>query len=139
VLKDAAVRIAYNEHYDRGMFSSVQVGVRHLRPGCEAFFVLPVDHALVQPATIGRLIDAFRRQPERICHPCVNGVRGHPPLIPACLVQEILGYSGKGGLRKVLQRRGDLVLDVDVADRSALVDIDTPEDLARLKKAGRPP
>jgi CTP:molybdopterin cytidylyltransferase MocA len=138
VLKDEPVRIAQNEHYDRGMFSSVQVGVRHLPPGCEAFFVLPVDHALVQPVTIGRLIDAFRRHPGCICHPCTGGVRGHPPLVPTGLLQEIIENDGEGGLRKVLQHQDDLSLDVNVEDRNTLLDIDTPEDLARLKRSDRP-
>ena len=133
MLKSETVRIARNERYDRGMFSSVQVGVRHLTPGFEAFFILPVDHALIQPATVGRLIDAYQDQPGRICHPCAGGRRGHPPLIPARLAQEIADYGGKGGLRRLLQRHDHLALDVHVADRGTIIDIDTPADLTRLR------
>ena len=136
-LANESVRIARNELYDRGMFSSVQVGIRHLPPGCAAFFVLPVDVASVQPATVGRLIETFARHPGRVCHPCVGSRRGHPPLIPAGLAKEILEADGQGGLRRVLQRREDVALNVNVVDPGILLDINTPEDLVRLKDSIR--
>jgi molybdenum cofactor cytidylyltransferase len=127
------VRIARNEAYARGMFSSVKIGIQQLPANCEAFFVLPVDIAFVQSATIDRLIEAFRDQPGRICHPCVSNRRGHPPLIPACLAEAIAGHDGKGGLRRALKRWADLAVDVPVADRHILLDLDTPEDLLKLR------
>jgi CTP:molybdopterin cytidylyltransferase MocA len=134
-----AVCIARNDNYYQGMFSSVRTGVRRIPPRCEAFFILPVDFALIQPTTVGQLTRAFQDHPGRICHPCVDNRRGHPPLIPAGLAEEILDHDGTGGLRRVLQRRSDLALDVAVTDRFILHDIDTPEDLAQLRRMGRPP
>ena len=128
------VRIARNEAYMRGMFSSVKIGMRQLPDHCEAFFVLPVDIAFVRSSTIGRLIEAFRDQPGRICHPCVSNRRGHPPLIPACLAEAIAGHDGKGGLRRALKRWTDLAVDVPVTDRHILLDLDTPEDLLKLRR-----
>jgi CTP:molybdopterin cytidylyltransferase MocA len=125
--------LAHNEAYDRGMFSSVVVGIRQLPTHCEAFFVLPVDIAFVQSATIGRLIDAFRNHPGRIYHPCVANRRGHPPLIPARFAEAIAGHDGKGGLRQALKRWADLAVDVSVTDRHILLDLDTPEDLLKLR------
>lgn len=134
VLARNEVRIAHNEAHDQGMFSSVVVGIRQLPVHCEAFFVLPVDTAFVQPATIGRLTETFRDQPGRICYPCVANRRGHPPLIPACLAKAIAGHDGKGGLRRALKRWADLAVDVPVADRHILLDLDTPEDLLKLSR-----
>jgi CTP:molybdopterin cytidylyltransferase MocA len=128
------VRIAHNEAYDRGMFSSVVVGIQQLPVHCEAFFVLPVDVAFVQSATIGRLIEAFRNHPGRIYHPCVANRRGHPPLIPARLAEAIAGHDGKGGLRRALKRWADLAVDVPVTDRHILLDLDSPEDLLKLNR-----
>jgi CTP:molybdopterin cytidylyltransferase MocA len=136
-LAPEAVCITRNEDYNQGMFSSVRTGVSRIPPRCEAFFILPVDFALIQPATVGQLIRAFQDHPGRICHPCVDNRRGHPPLIPAGLAGEILDHDGTGGLRRVLQRRSDLALDVAVTDRLILHDIDTPEDLAQLRRMGR--
>ncbi len=128
------VRIARNEAYMRGMFSSVKIGMRQLPDHCEAFFVLPVDIAFVRSATIGRLIEAFRNHPGRICYPCVANRRGHPPLIPACLAEAIAGHDGKGGLRRALKCCADLAVDVPVEDRYILLDLDSPEDLLKLSR-----
>ena len=128
------VRIARNEAYMRGMFSSVKIGMRQLPDHCEAFFVLPVDIAFVRSATIGPLIEAFRDQPGRICHPCVSNRRGPPPLIPACLAEAIAGHDGKGGLRRALKRWTDLAVDVPVTDRHILLDLDAPADLLKLSR-----
>jgi molybdenum cofactor cytidylyltransferase len=128
------VRIARNEAYMRGMFSSVKIGMRQLPDHSEAFFVLPVDIAFVRSATIGRLIEVFRNHPGRIYHPCVANRRGHPPLIPAHLAEAIAGHDGKGGLRRALKRWADLAVDVPVADRHILLDLDMPEDLLKLKQ-----
>jgi CTP:molybdopterin cytidylyltransferase MocA len=126
------VHIARNESYARGMFSSVKVGMRHLPARCTAFFVLPTDMAFVKPATIGRLISAYRDHPGRICYPCLENRCGHPPLIPARLAHAIADHDGKGGLRRVLKRWADLALEVTVADPHILHDLDTPEDLLTL-------
>ena len=128
------VRTAHNDDYGRGMFSSVVVGIRQLPVHCEAFFVLPVDIAFVRSTTIDRLIEAFRNHPGRIYHPCVANRRGHPPLIPAHLAEAIAGHDGKGGLRRALKRWTDMAVDVPVADRHILLDLDMPEDLLKLKQ-----
>jgi CTP:molybdopterin cytidylyltransferase MocA len=49
------------------------------------------------------------------------------------LAEAIAGYDGKGGLRQVLKRWADLAVDVPVADRHILLDLDMPEDLLELK------
>ena len=131
------VRIARNESYARGMFSSVREGIRILPAQCEGFFVLPVDHAFVTPATVGRLIEVFRDHPDRICHPCIDSRRGHPPLVPARLATVIAEHDGTGGLRRVLKRWAHLALDVPVADPNIALDLDTPEDLPKLNQVNR--
>ena len=93
-----------------------------------------MDIAFVQSATIGRLIEAFWNQPGHICYPCVANRRGHPPLIPAYLAKAIAGHDGTGGLRRALKRWADLAVDVHVADRHILLDLDTPEDLLKLSR-----
>lgn len=128
------VQIARNESYDRGMFSSVVVGIRKVPAHCEAFFILPVDIAWVRSATIGHLIRVFQDNPGRICYPCVANRRGHPPLIPASLAKAIADDNGKGGLRQVLKHWENLALHVTVVDRYILHDMDTPEDLSNLSQ-----
>lgn len=131
-IKKREITIVYNPDYEKGMFSSIQAGVRRLPPGYRAFFILPVDIPLVQPATIRRLMQAAGENPGKIIYPVHNGKRGHPPLIPQELARDILEWGKGGGLKAVLRSKERLALEVPVADRYVLFDIDTPEDYAAL-------
>jgi len=128
----------HNARYELGMFSSVCVAVAGFfelsqLSGLDAFFILPVDVPLVRPATIRALIDAYDGL---ITYPCFEGERGHPPLIPASLIPQILGHDGQGGLKSLLEICPSL--DVPVWDRGILLDADTPEDFSGLvRRAGR--
>ena len=115
-----------NPNPELGMFSSVQAGVAALPAECGAFFVLPVDMALVRPATVRALAGRWRPDGDAVLHPTFLGERGHPPLIPARHVRAILDWRGGGGLRGAL---ADLPAeDAPVPDSLILKDMDTPED-----------
>jgi molybdenum cofactor cytidylyltransferase len=116
----------HNPGYEQGMYTSVRAAVTSLS-GCDAFFLLPVDIPLVRSATVSALIDAYDG---RIVYPCFTGERGHPPLIPASLIPQILGHDGQGGLKSLLEICPSL--DVPVWDRGILLDADTPEDFSAL-------
>lgn len=118
-----SVQTVHNPDYKRGMFSSVRTAAGTSETD---FFLLPVDIPLVRPATIRMLLTADKAP---AC-PCFEGERGHPVLLPARLVPELLDYSGEGGLRGFLAGRH--VEEVPVWDRGVLMDADRPEDMVRL-------
>ena len=108
---------------------SLRAGLRALPGGVEAAVVLPVDHPLVEPATIERLIDAFRRSRAPIVRPSWGGRHGHPVLFAAAVFAELLAGDLPEGARTVVRRHSIDLEDVEVSDRGVLIDIDTPEDL----------
>ncbi len=116
-----------NPHFDRGMYSSVRAALS-LLARIDGFFLMPVDIPLVRPSTVRALAAAF--DGESVLFPSFDGQRGHPPLIPARLVADILAYDGAGGLKVLLEQQPNR--DVPVWDRGILLDADTPEDFARL-------
>ncbi len=124
------LRVVVNPHSDRGMFSSVQTGVRNLPPGCRAFFVMPVDIPFIRPSTLVQLHTASLAPGTLVCRPRYQGRRGHPPLLAAVLVPELLAYDGAGGLRALLARFEKETRNVDVDDPGTLIDLDTPADIA---------
>jgi CTP:molybdopterin cytidylyltransferase MocA/HD superfamily phosphohydrolase YqeK len=133
VVENAGASAIANPQYERGMYSSVCTGVRHLSAATDAFFILPVDIPLVRTATFRRLMSAGHRNPGQILYPVFAGKRGHPPLVPAALIAEILKSPDEGGLRKVLENFGERALDVAMADENILFDLDRPEDYAAAK------
>jgi putative nucleotidyltransferase with HDIG domain len=124
---------AFNPAYRSGMFGSVITGVKALKDGYDAFFLLPVDIPLVKPATYRALIDAFDEgygAPE-VVYPAFMGERGHPPLIGREMAGPILDWNGWNGLNGLLRERARSV-EVPTADRAVLLDMDTQDDYAAL-------
>jgi CTP:molybdopterin cytidylyltransferase MocA len=136
-IKKRDITIVYNPDYEKGMFSSVQAGVRHLDSKYQAFFINPVDIPLVRPATVRKLMEAVRENPDNITYPVFLGKRGHPPLIPSALIPDILGWEKDGSLKAVLKAHEKRAMEVPVADSYILYDIDTPEDYEALMESYR--
>jgi molybdenum cofactor cytidylyltransferase len=126
------ITIVDNHDYRKGMFSSVQAGIRLLSKGHQAFFILPVDIPLVREATVKCLVDAAGKHPENIIYPVFRGKRGHPPVIPSSLISAILGWNGEEGLKGALKSLDRLALEIPVADSNILFDVDTPADYQEL-------
>lgn len=132
VLAALPVRSVYNDRYPEGMFSSIVAGVHSLTPDLEAFFLLPVDIPLVRSHTIRLLHRAFTRLKGDIVYPVFNGRRGHPPLIAAKLIPEIIAGDGTQGLRPILAKHAANACEIKVMDEGILLDADTPEDYRKL-------
>ena len=120
-----------NPDPSRGMLSSVQAGLRALPPGAEAVLLWPVDHPLVSAATVRSLVDRFRRDAPPVVVPTHEGRRGHPALFAARLVPELLAADPSRGARAVVLAHADRV-ELPVADRGVVLDIDTPGDLEAI-------
>ncbi len=126
--------VVLNEHYDRGMLSSLQEGLRALMPLKPAAVVLLlVDHPRISSTLIDALIAAFGEGRGRIIIPVHGGRRGHPVLFASELFAELLAAPQSVGARQVVRAHPELVYELPVADAGILEDIDTPEDFGRLK------
>jgi len=126
VLGRLDVREAHNRDFASGMYSSVQTGVAALDEGVEAFFLLPCDVPLAGAVTVRLLAEARSAAGDPdVCYPVHGGRRGHPPLISARLIPEILAEEPAGGLRALLGRHEALHVPTPV--RGAVMDLDTPE------------
>ena len=132
IVHECGAQAVMNKQFDRGMFSSVQEGVRALSPDSRAFFMLPVDIPLVRPQTIKDLLGSYYSGMGKIVFPAFLGKRGHPPLVDASYRNEILSHSGEGGLRAVFRKHEDQSIQIEVEDEMILFDLDTPADYEAL-------
>ena len=151
VAAGCGVATVVNHDWQRGMFSSVAVGVGSLGSDVEAFFLLPADCALVRSETIGRLARAGltqarspargqarlqaqeRRHPAPVVYPVHDGRRGHPPLIARGALPAELGKEPAGGLRGLLAACDATALEVGVDDAGVLLDMDLPSHYQRAR------
>ncbi|CCO09208.1 nucleotidyltransferase family protein [Desulforamulus hydrothermalis] len=133
VLYTLPVDAIENRDYARGMFSSVKAGVKAIKPGADAFFLLPTDIPLIQPRTLDQIVQAFQSHRAGVIYPCFDGERGHPPLISTFYIEKILSWSGEGGLRSLMRGWETESMDLEVNDQWILMDMDTPEDYHRIQ------
>ncbi|MBP1627495.1 MAG: metal dependent phosphohydrolase [Holophagaceae bacterium] len=123
------VAVAFNPDFQTGMFSSVLTGVKALGDSVEAFFLLPSDCPGVSRSTLLQLSASLAADSCSVAYPVFHGRRGHPPLISAKVIPDLLEWHGEGGLKQFL--RSCEGCDVAVDDGNVLNDLDTPSDLMR--------
>ena len=123
------VLIVHNAaHADGEMLSSVKAGVDALPCGCEAFFLVLGDQPGLSQRTFERLIEARRDNPSAmIFSPTWNNRRGHPVLISAGGIDEILKLPPDATLKTFVARHAGAAVEVPVDDAAVVEDIDTPE------------
>ena len=131
------IRLAENEHPERGMLSSVLVGLdalggaRRLGEERRPLVVCPVDHPAIRPATVRRLLTAVDRG-AGIAVPVHEGRRGHPLAIAPRHVHAVESLDPAVGLRQLLDRHAEELVEVPVDDPGTVLDLDTPADYERL-------
>ena len=136
-LRGLPVRFVVNECHAEGIGASIRAGIGALNPGTAAAFILLGDQPTVAPGILDRLVGAYERSGKPIVVPVYDGVRGNPVLFDASLFPELARSSGDRGARDLIERSPALVARVDFPFPPPL-DVDTPEDYARLIGAGRP-
>lgn len=142
VLARLGVKTVVNAAYDRGMYSSIQEGVRSLGDEVEAFFLLPGDCAFVSPDTVRSMLRAYETDagnPHDVIYPVCRGERGHPPLLSARLRGRILAAEPEGGLKGLLEREASGTAEIQVDDEGVLIDLDSEEDYQRAVRGLLPP
>jgi len=123
--------VVVNPAPERGMLSSIQVGVAALAPVEGPLLLTPADLPALTAATVRRLLAEMSTARSPLAVPVHRGHRGHPLALAPDLVPEIATLDPAVGLRQLLERHAGEVLEVPVDDSGCLRDIDTPEDYRR--------
>ena len=128
------VRTVLNPRYREGMGTSIAAGIEALAPACDAAVVLLGDQPCVDADAINALIDAYHATGKPLVASRYGNVVGVPVLIARPLFAEAASLSGDIGARPLIARHPELVAEVPLRPEASW-DVDTPEDLARLRKA----
>ncbi|HEY1614649.1 MAG TPA: nucleotidyltransferase family protein [Rhizomicrobium sp.] len=132
------VAFVHNADFRQGLSTSLRSGIRALPDSTEAALILLGDMPGITPATLDRLIAAYAPQEGRcICVPVHDGIRGNPVLWDRRFFAEMAAIGGDKGARHLMAKYGQLVCEVESLDAGPLIDIDTPQALARWR-AGHP-
>jgi molybdenum cofactor cytidylyltransferase len=117
-LQDAA--ILFNPHWKSGMGSSVNVGLRAVEQS-EGVVVMTCDQPAVTSTHLRALMASGRTTASAYA-----GRRGVPAYFPASIFPKLMQLEGDAGARELLRDADTVPLP------GGELDIDTPEDLAKL-------
>lgn len=133
-LSGAKIIFVHNPDYAEGLSTSLKAGLNALPKDCDGAVILLGDMPLVTADIINALINAAPHDTSKCAVvPVVNGEWGNPVLLLREAFADVSGLTGDAGARKYLMGHRDQVLEVPVSDTSILVDLDTPEALARAR------
>jgi molybdenum cofactor cytidylyltransferase len=125
--------------WEEGMGSSLRAGALALPAGLDGVLVALGDMPGLAPPVIHALIRSLAPAARRsICVPLCAGRRGHPVLFAARHIPELTALSGDVGARELMERHAASLFPVEVGDAGILLDVDTPEELARARREVRP-
>ena len=138
-------RAVINPRPADGKSASIRAGLAALSRPPQAILIVAVD----QPIE-ARLVDALLATAEkewtaprdgwptrRIVIPTFDGKRGHPPLFHGSLLSELLGVSeATEGLRRVVRRIPERVLERPWERSGSLLNLKTPVDLEATQGPG---
>lgn len=126
------VTVVENTDYARGLSTSLKAGFAALPPHAVGAVVCLGDMPLLGADILDALVDAFAEAPDAgAIVPVHGGRRGNPVLLAYRLAPAIARLEGDRGAGPLLRARSD-VRELPWGDDRVLVDVDTPESLARL-------
>ncbi len=124
------VATVINNDYREGMLGSVLRGLDAAEQmGAAAVLLHPVDHPLVDPATIDRVAAALEGGAV-IAVPSHGNRRGHPGGFARACWPALRAVPPERGARALIADRPEWVVHVP-GDPGCVIGIDTPEDYAR--------
>ena len=126
----AGLTLVENPRYGEGMLSSIQCGLEAAEAaGADAVLVHPVDHPLVEPETVDRVIAALA-EGAVIAVPSHEGRRGHPGGFARAAWPALRAASAERGARAVLADHPGWIVHVPGGPGS-LAGVNTVEDYRR--------
>ena len=131
--EENAPRCLINPDPSQGPISSLRLAIG-VEPEREAYLVHPVDIPAIEEGDVRDLRAALRSHPKvDAVLPSVKKRRAHPVLLTRKLARRVLDLAPEKTLRDLLRDEGTSLVFVEMENELLLLDVDTPEDYAKLQ------
>jgi len=129
-VKPYNMKIVYNDNPDRGIGSSIRLGIEALS-NVDACMFCVSDQPMLTTKTITDMIDNY--QEGTIYSLSHESERGNPVIFPSSVLDELANLKkGEFGTKVIYSHKDILVLH-ETNDETQLIDIDTHENLLYVK------
>ncbi|MGB2982532.1 MAG: nucleotidyltransferase family protein [Candidatus Bipolaricaulia bacterium] len=133
----SACRVVTNPDPGRGLSSSLLLGIQAVDARASGVLVLHADMPMVASETT-RAVAETAEMGAHLAAPLYHGKRGFPVYLSRTSFSELHdSLDGDTGARDYIARHSDDLVLVDVDDPGCILDIDTPEDLAHVRRSSR--
>jgi molybdenum cofactor cytidylyltransferase len=123
------VKVVINPQFQKGMSASIQQGLQEISPRATGILIALADQPFIPPEVINTLIEGFQGGTKGIVLPVYEGKRGHPVILHRKKYEgELLALQGDVGGREIVSKHPEDVLEIAVASKGVVIDIDAPED-----------
>ena len=126
--------VAVNPEYQKGLSGSLKAGFQALEGRrCSSIMFLHGDQPMLDSATINEMLTRFKASKKKICVPVCEGERKTPVILSKAFFPEFVHIKGDIGARRIIRANPGDILEVAMNDPLPFFDIDTRQDLERLK------
>lgn len=125
-------RVVTNRDYEKGLSSSIRVGIEAVHPESRAVILALADQPLISVATIDALVQKYLETGGPVVAPYFRRRRGNPVLLDRKLFPYLKKIEGDSGAKAVIKEHGWKVVKVGVKDPGVLLDIDSKADYQRV-------
>jgi molybdenum cofactor cytidylyltransferase len=129
-LEREPVIIVDNPEWSAGLSTSLRAGLVSVEENSEAVVILLSDMPFVRAGHVGALVQEHRRTLSPLVAPRAGGRRANPVLFDRSTFFELNAVQGDHGGRVLFEKSSVTWVEFD---ETILFDLDTPEDLKRLK------
>jgi molybdenum cofactor cytidylyltransferase len=129
-LVDQPVRLVNNPYWETGQSSSLIAGLQELPGKIGGAIFLLSDQPQIPSQLVRALVDVHSETLAPLIAPQIAGQRGNPVLFDRRTFPDLLSLTGDSGGRAIFSRYP--ITWLPWLDENALLDVDTPEDYARL-------
>ena len=116
-----------NPNYEKGMSTSLKLGIQHLTEETDAVFIFLADQPFVLDLVIRSMIEQYNNGIQ-IVRPVYQGELGHPILIDKSLFKEFQNVLGDQGGKEIIKKYKSQTRLLPFEDAYWGMDIDTLED-----------
>ncbi|UCH34591.1 MAG: nucleotidyltransferase family protein [Armatimonadota bacterium] len=126
-LAPTGAQIVRNPYPERGMVSSIRVGVAALPAALSRFLIALGDQPRIRAEAISYLIRAHQDSGKGIGFPTYRGKRGHPLILDLIYREAILALTDDQTLRDLVHAHLDDSIEVECDSDAVVSDMDTRE------------
>jgi len=130
------VEIIYNPNHEKGMTTSIQVGIEHSKEGgymiclADMFMITAEEYALMKKT----FEKNFRSNVKSIFVPRYQNEKGNPVIFSPYYKDAILEHKEMEGCKEILQTNKENIFWIDMPTDHVLQDMDYYEDYEKLIK-----